>query len=95
MDSAGAGAASAANNDFTLGTSNHNYKFPGTIITDLIFRTATGSKIATGPTQLLGFWGATPVDQPAAVADATDATSVIARLNDLLARLREIGIIAT
>jgi hypothetical protein len=67
----------------------------GTIITDLKFRTATGSKIGTATNELIGFWGATPVDQPAAVADATDATSVIARLNDLLARLREIGIIAT
>lgn len=32
--------------------------------------------------------------QQAAVADATDATSVIARLNDLLARLRTHGLIA-
>ena len=31
----------------------------------------------------------------AAVADATDATSVIARLNDLLARLRTAGILLT
>jgi hypothetical protein len=33
--------------------------------------------------------------QGAAVADATDAASVIARLNDLLARLRTHGLIAT
>ena len=33
--------------------------------------------------------------QEAAVANATDATTVIARLNDLLARLRSHGIIAT
>lgn len=33
--------------------------------------------------------------QEAAVANATDATTVIARLNDLLARLRAHGIIAT
>jgi hypothetical protein len=33
--------------------------------------------------------------QGAAVADATDATSVIARLNDLLARMRAHGLIAT
>jgi hypothetical protein len=92
---AGASAATAATDDFVLGVAAHNYKMPGTIITDLRFRTATGSKIGSGPTELMGFWGATPVDQPAAVADATDATSVIARLNDLLARLREIGIIAT
>ena len=33
--------------------------------------------------------------QGAAVANATDAASVIARLNDLLARLRTHGLIAT
>jgi hypothetical protein len=43
----------------------------------------------------LGFYGATAVDQPAAVADATDGTDVITRLNDLLARIRELGLIAT
>ena len=41
-----------------------------------------------GSTKVLGAQGA-------AVADATDAASVIARLNDLLARLRTHGIIAT
>ena len=57
--------------------------------------TTTGTKIGTATTQKLGFYNATPVVQPAAVADATDAASVIARLNDLLARLRTLGIIAT
>lgn len=61
------------------------------IVTD----TTTGTRIGTGTTQLLGFWNATPAAQPAAVADATDAASTQARLNDLLARLRTIGIIAT
>jgi hypothetical protein len=56
--------------------------------------TTTGTRIGTGTTQLLGFWNATPAAQPAAVADATDAASTQARLNDLLARLRTIGIIA-
>lgn len=42
-------------------------------------------------------FGGTPVvgAQGAAVADATDATSVILRLNELLARLRAHGLIAT
>lgn len=43
----------------------------------------------------LGFFAATPVAQPAAVADATDAASTMARLNDLLARLRTLGLIDT
>ena len=57
--------------------------------------TTTGTKIGTATTQKIGFYNATPVVQPAAVANATDAASVIARLNDLLARLRTLGIIAT
>jgi hypothetical protein len=61
------------------------------IVTD----TTTGTKIGTGTTQRLGFWDATPAVQPAAVADATDAASTQARLNDLLARLRTLGLIAT
>jgi hypothetical protein len=56
---------------------------------------ASGFKIGTATTQGLGFWNATPSAQPAAVADATDAASVITQLNELLARLRTIGLIAT
>lgn len=62
---------------------------------NIILATSTGTKIGTATTQLLGFYNKTPVDQPAAVADATDAPSVILRLNDLLARMRELGLIAT
>jgi hypothetical protein len=57
--------------------------------------TTTGTKIGTSTTQKIGFYNATPVVRPAAVANATDAASAIARLNDLLARLRTLGIIAT
>ena len=57
--------------------------------------TTTGTKIGTATTQKIGFYNATPVVQPTAVADATDAASGLARLNDLLARLRTLGIIAT
>jgi hypothetical protein len=39
---------------------------------------------------LLGFYNATPVDQPAAVADATGAGDVVAQLNALLSRVREL-----
>jgi hypothetical protein len=52
----------------------------------------TGSKRFTGN---VGFYNATPVAQPAAVADATDAASAITQLNALLARLRSLGLIAT
>jgi hypothetical protein len=62
---------------------------------NIVLGTTTGSKIGTGATQKLGFWNATPVIQPAAVADATNAATVITQLNDLLAKLRAIGLIAT
>lgn len=62
---------------------------------NLAVGTTTGTKIGTGTTQKLGFWGATPVVQQSAVADATDAASVITQLNALLAKLRTVGIIAT
>ena len=49
---------------------------------------ASGNGLRINNVQVVGAQGA-------AVADATDATSVIARLNDLLARLRTHGLIAT
>jgi hypothetical protein len=62
---------------------------------DIVTDTTTGTKIGTSTTQKIGFFNATPVVQQAAVADATDAASTQARLNDLLARLRTLGLIAT
>lgn len=62
---------------------------------DFVFDATTGSILGTSASQKFAFWGATPVVQPTAVADATDAASVITQLNALLARLRTIGIIAT
>jgi hypothetical protein len=62
---------------------------------DIVVGTITGTKIGTATTQKLGFYNATPVVQPTAVADATDAATVITQLNDLLAKLRTLGIIAT
>lgn len=43
----------------------------------------------------MGFYSHVVAAQPAHVADATDAASVILRLNDLLARLEGIGLLAT
>ena len=57
--------------------------------------TLRGIKIGSAATSLLGFYGITPAAQPAAVADATDAASVITQLNALLARMRTLGLIAT
>ncbi|HPV97936.1 MAG TPA: hypothetical protein PLZ78_08930 [Spirochaetota bacterium] len=62
---------------------------------DIAVGTTTGTKIGTATTQLLGFFNKTPVDQPAAVADATGAGDVVAQLNALIARMRELGLIAT
>lgn len=57
--------------------------------------TTTGTKIGTATNQKLGFFDKTPVVQPTAVADATDAASVITQLNALLSRMRDLGLIAT
>jgi hypothetical protein len=57
--------------------------------------TLRGIRFGSATTSLLGFYNATPVAQPAAVADSTDTTNVATQLNALLARLRTIGIIAT
>ncbi len=62
---------------------------------DISVGTTTGTKIGTATSQLLGFYNKTPVDQPAAVADATGAGDVVAQLNALIARMRELGLIAT
>ena len=57
--------------------------------------TGAGTKIGTATTQKIGFYNATPVVQPTAVADATDAPSVITQLNLLLGHMRTLGLIAT
>jgi hypothetical protein len=62
---------------------------------DISVGTTTGTKIGTATTQKLGFYNATPVVQPTAVANATTSVDVITQLNALLAKLRTLGIIAT
>jgi len=57
--------------------------------------TARGIRIGASSAQLLGFWGATPVARPAAIADATDLASAITAVNALLAAARLVGLIAT
>jgi len=62
------------------------------------FGTTTGSKIGNSTSQKIGFWNATPAIQPTAVADASGGATVDtearAALNDLLARMRTIGLMA-
>jgi hypothetical protein len=55
----------------------------------------TGTKIGVIPSEKLSFWGATPVVQPATVANATDAATAITQLNLVIARLKTLGLIAT
>jgi hypothetical protein len=63
--------------------------------TNIILNTTTGTKIGTATSQKLGFFDTTPVVQPTAVADATTAVDVITRFNELLTRMRNLGLIAT
>lgn len=56
----------------------------------------TGQSLGQDATDKVSFYGATPVDQPAAVASATaTATSASTTVNAVIARLRELGLIAT
>jgi len=60
--------------------------------------TLRGIKIGSATTSLLGFYGATPVDQPATVADpaggGTVDTEARTAINDIIDRLQELGLIA-
>jgi len=65
--------------------------------------TANGLKIGTETTQKIGFFGATPVDQPVAVDEPNnsadtyikvEAQTVVTAVNDIRARLKELGLIA-
>jgi hypothetical protein len=76
--------AATMSGNLTLGSGNN-----------LVLNTTTGTKIGTATDQKIGFFNATPVVQQAAVADATDATTVITQLNALLGRMRTLGLIAT
>lgn len=65
---------------------------------NLTFATATGTKIGTAANQLLSFYGATPVDQPATVSDPTGGTTIDAEARTaiiaIIDRLQELGVIA-
>lgn len=79
---------------FTCLTINSSGSFIFADAKNIAVGTTTGTKIATASTQKLGFFGVTPVVQPAAVADSTGTGDVVAQLNALLARMRSLGLIA-
>jgi hypothetical protein len=71
-------------------TSNLNLR------SDVVLDYHTGTKIATAPTQKLGFWGKAPVVQRPSISAPTggDLSSTQTKLNEVIAALRDIGIIA-
>ena len=60
--------------------------------------TLRGIKIGSATSSLLGFYGATPVDRPATVADPAGGGTIDAEartaINDIIDRLQELGLIA-
>jgi hypothetical protein len=60
--------------------------------------TLRGLRIGSAITSLLGFYGVTPVDQPATVADPTGGSTVDAEartaIQNIIDRLQELGLIA-
>jgi hypothetical protein len=60
--------------------------------------TLRGLKIGTATTSLIGFYGVTPVDQPATVTDPTGGLTIDAEartaINAIIDRLQELGLIA-
>jgi hypothetical protein len=75
---------------------------------NFVFNATTGTKIGTANTQKLALWNQTPVVQPAAIADlaaftggtvgfldAAERDGIRTKLNDILAKLRLPGFIAT
>lgn len=59
------------------------------------YNAPAGAQIGQSATEKIGFFGAVPVDQPATVADATDAATAITTVNAVIDRLQELGLIAT
>jgi hypothetical protein len=65
---------------------------------NIILDTSTGTKIGTATSQLLGFYNATPVNQPDTVADpsggGTQDAEARTAINAIIDRLQELGLIA-
>ena len=76
--------ATTVNGNLTLSTKN--------LVTD----TTTGTQIGTGATQKLGFWGATPVVQPAKISDPTESgASLDTAIEAIIDALEAVGILAS
>lgn len=54
-----------------------------------------GTVLGQNADDLIAFYGATPVDRPALVADATDAATAITRINAIIDLLQELGLMRT
>jgi hypothetical protein len=66
---------------------------------NIVLDTSTGTKIGTATSQLLGFYNATPVNQPDTIADPSGGlvtdTEARTAINALIDRLQELGLIST
>ncbi|WP_261006539.1 BppU family phage baseplate upper protein [Staphylococcus haemolyticus] len=64
---------------------------------DLSFGASTGSRIGTAPVQKIGFYGATPIAQPAkigTIASSATQEDVVKQLNAVIVALRELGLVS-
>lgn len=52
-----------------------------------------GTTLGQSSTDLVSFYGVTPVVRPATIADATDAATAITKTNAVIAALRTLGLI--
>ncbi len=58
------------------------------------YNSPAGAQVGASATEKVGFYGATPVVQGAAVPNATDAATAITSLNLVITRLETLGVIA-
>jgi len=74
------------------------YAGGGIVLADaknIAVNTTTGTQLATATNQKLGFYGATPVDQPDTIADASGCSGdADDKVNLIIDRLQELGLLA-
>lgn len=104
-DATAFGIGNTANAPVVLGTNNlERFRISGAgLFTvwdggNVALGTVTGTKIGTATSQLLGFYNATPVDQPATVTDPSGGAIIDAEgrvaIIAVIDRLQELGLIA-
>ena len=64
-------------------------------VTQLHNGNSDGVNIGRDANDLLGFFGATPIDQESTIADAIDAATAITQLNAVIAALEAYGLLAS